>query len=145
MWSDSVLAAERAHLLRVLIWGAASVLAGTGVLALRAASRAPSPLLLHFGIQTAAWGAVCVAIAGFGWRGLADRDLSGVTRLLNILWLNVGLDAGYVGVGATLAIAGWTMGRRLGAVGAGVAIVVQGLALLALDARFVALLRRAVE
>ena len=145
MWSDMVLAVERGHLLRLLVWGAASVLAGTAVLALLAARRTRSPLLQHFGIQTAAWGAVGLGIAGWAWRGLAERDLAGVTRLINEVWLNVGLDAGYVGVGATLAITGWATARRLGAVGAGLAIVLQGLALLALDARFLAVLSRAVE
>ena len=36
-------------------------------------------------------------------------------------------------VGATLAIAGWKLARRLGLVGAGIGIVVQGLALTLLD------------
>jgi len=49
------------------------------------------------------------------------------------LWLNIGLDAGYVLVGLTLAIVGWKVGRRLGLVGAGIAVVVQGLALALLD------------
>jgi hypothetical protein len=46
-----------------------------------------------------------------------------------------------VAVGATLAIAGWRLGRRPGAVGAGVAIIVQGIALLVFDAGFATLLR----
>jgi hypothetical protein len=56
----------------------------------------------------------------------------------------MGLEAGFVAVGATLAIGGWAMGRRLGVVGAGLAIVVHGLALIALDARFVMFLERAI-
>jgi hypothetical protein len=64
---------------------------------------------------------------------LATRDLAGATRLDRLLWLNVGLDAGYVLVGLTVLATGWRLGRRLGMVGAGLAIVVQGIALGLLD------------
>jgi hypothetical protein len=49
--------------------------------------------------------------------------------------MNVGLDVGYILVGATLAIVGWRLGggRRLGVVGAGTGVVVQGTALILLD------------
>ena len=33
MWADTLLAAEGAHLLRLLLWGAASLFVGTGLLA----------------------------------------------------------------------------------------------------------------
>ena len=36
-------------------------------------------------------------------------------------------------VGATLALCGWKFGRRLGLVGAGLGVIVQGLALAVLD------------
>ena len=51
-------------------------------------------------------------------------------------------DAGYAMVGVTLAILGWRLGRRLGLVGAGLGVVMQGLALLVLDARLIAVLDR---
>jgi hypothetical protein len=54
-------------------------------------------------------------------------------RLDRFVWLNIGLDAGYVAVGATLALLGWRFGRRLGLVGAGIGVIVQGLALTVLD------------
>lgn len=137
MWADALLAAERAHLLRLLAWAALSVLAGTALLALagaRAARReGASGLLRHFAIQTAAWGVVEGALAAFAWRGLALRDYAAASRLDRLLWLNLGLDAGYIGIGATLAVAGWTLGRRAAPVGAGIGILVQGCALLALD------------
>ena len=63
----------------------------------------------------------------------APRDLASATRLDRILWLNIGLDAGYVLVGITLIVVGWRMGRRLGLVGAGMGVVVQGGALALLD------------
>jgi len=136
MWSDTLLLAERAHLSRILLWGGASVVAGSLVLALLAIRRVSSPLLLHFAIQTAAWGAIDLFIALLARRGLAERDVSGATRLDRFIWFNNGLDVGYVAVGLTLALVGWNLGRRLGLVGAGMGIIVQGLALLVLDLRF---------
>jgi hypothetical protein len=140
VWSDSLLAAERAHLLRLIAWGAASVLLGTLVVMLIALRRAESPLLRWFGGMTAAWGAAELALAAVAWRGLALRDVAGFTRLDRLLWLNVGLDVGFVAVGVTLAVLGWRLGRRLGLVGSGAAVVTQGLALLLLDARLLATL-----
>jgi hypothetical protein len=136
MWSDTLMLAERAHLSRVFLWGASSVVAGTLLLALLTVRRIRSPLLLHFAIQTAAWGAIDLIITVFARRGLAMRDVSGATRLDRFIWFNNGLDVGYIAVGFTLAILGWSLGRRLGLVGAGVGIVVQGLGLLILDLRF---------
>ena len=143
MWADALLAAERAHAHRLLVWGLACVVVGLAVLAV-ARRRERSPLLFHFALQTAAWGAVDLAIALAAARGLALRDVSGATRLDRLLWLNVGLDAGYAAVGATLALAAWTLGRRLGGIGAGVAIVIQGLALLLLDARLILVIERSL-
>jgi hypothetical protein len=136
VFADTLLQLERTHLLRILAWGATSVLLGTLLLATLAATRRRSPLLANFGIQTAAWGAVDLALAGWAWRALALRDLAGATRLDRIVWLNIGLDAGYVFVGAALAIVGWRLARSHALVGAGVAIVVQGLALALLDLQF---------
>jgi hypothetical protein len=142
MWSDTLLIAERAHLLRILAWGAASVVASSAIAALIAVRRVRSPLLTHFAIQTAAWGAIDLLLAGLAWRGLAMRDSAGAERLDRLLWLNTGLDVGYIAVGVTLAVAGWTLGRRMGAVGAGIGVVLQGIALLALDAKFISILTR---
>jgi hypothetical protein len=135
VWSDTLLALERAHLLRVALWGGGSVLAGSLLLALLAlrGRLAASALVKHFAVQTAAWGAIDLALVAFAWRGLALRDHAGAMHLDRLLWLNLGLDAGYVGVGATLALSAWTLGRRLGGVGAGLGIVTQGTALFLLD------------
>jgi hypothetical protein len=142
MWSDTLLLAERAHLVRLLAWGAASVLLGSALLAYLAARRASSPLLANFAIQTAAWGTIELALAALAWRDLAPRDVTAATRLDHLLWLTAGLDIGYVAVGATLVVTGWALGRRLGLVGAGLGVIVQGAALLLLDARFITILRR---
>ena len=133
MWADTLLAAERAHVIRLLVWGGGSMVAGTALLAWLRAGRRRSALLEHFGLQTAAWGAVELSL-GLILRGsLAARDLSGATRLDRLLWLNVGLDGGYLLVGATLVVTGWSLGRRMGMVGAGIAVVLQGIALALLD------------
>lgn len=133
MWADALLAAERAHLVRLLAWGASSVLLGTATFALLAVRRRTSPLLTHFAIQTAAWGAIDVAICAAAWHSLALRDLASAVRLDRFVWLNIGLDAGYVAVGGVLAITGWKLARTLGLVGAGIGVAMQGTALFLLD------------
>lgn len=50
-----------------------------------------------------------------------------------MLWLNVGLSIGFVLVGLTLVVIGWRAVRRLGLVGTGIAVVLQGVALTLLD------------
>src|SRR6266487_1018285 len=107
MWADTLLSAERAHVMRLLVWGGGSMLAGTALLAWLYVGRRRSALLEHFGIQTAAWGAAV----------LVPRDLAAATRLDRLLWLNLGLDAGFALVGITLAVAGWRLGRRYGVMG----------------------------
>ena len=99
-----------------------------------------SPLLSQLAIQMAAWGAIELALAAFARRGLTDRDVEGVLHLIAVVRLTLLLDFGYAVLGLTLTIAGWTLGKRAGMVGAGVGIVIQGLALALLDARFVRLL-----
>src|SRR3954471_7767148 len=101
MCADTLLSLERAHLLRLTGWGAASVLAGTALLAWLLMRRRDTDLLRHFAIQLAAWGAVDLALVAFAWRSLALRDLAGATHLDRTLWLNIGLDTGYLMVGAT--------------------------------------------
>lgn len=142
MWADSLLAAERQHLLLLLIWAALSIVAATLLLVILAARRISSPLLRHFAIQVAVWGFVIGVIALAGWRGMHLRDVAGAARLERLLWLNIGLDVGYVATGVMLAVSGRLMGRRFGAVGAGLGIVVHGLALLLLDLQFAVLVSR---
>jgi hypothetical protein len=142
MWGDTFLAIERAHLLRLCAWGVLSVFAGVIVATIAVARQrhdpvARSSLVLQFGIMTALWGVVDLALAALSIHDLHERDVASVIQLGNVVWLNAGFDAGYIGVGATLALCGWLFGRRLGPVGAGLAVVMQGLALLTLDARFI--------
>jgi hypothetical protein len=106
------------------------------------ARRVGSPLVTHFALQTAAWGAVILTIAWLAWRSLAPRDVAGAVRLDRLVWFNAGLDLGYAGVGATLAITGWALGRRQALVGAGIGIVLQGLALTILELHLTSVLAR---
>jgi hypothetical protein len=133
MWADTLLVVERAHLVRLIVWGGASVLVGSTLLGLMRLRGHRSALLEHFGLQTMAWGAIELVLALTGFHRLELRDLAGATRLDRFLWLNIGLDVGYVMVGMTLSVLGWRMARRLGPVGAGMAVVVQGSALALLD------------
>jgi hypothetical protein len=133
MWADTLLAAERAHLLRLLVWGGASVLVGTALLAWLRVGARRSDLLEQFAVQIAAWGVLDLARGAFARGTLVPRDVAAATRLDRLLWLNIGLDVGYVLVGLTLAAMGWRLGRRLGLVGAGTGVTVQGTALLLLD------------
>jgi len=137
MWADTLLELERGHLQRLLMWGAISIVTGTAMFAWLTWRRTAAPMLRHFAIQTAAWGAINTVIALRSMRTLTMRDFAGTQELLNILWLNTGLDVGYAAVGATLVIAGWRWGPRLGAIGAGVGVIVQGLALAVLDLRLI--------
>ena len=99
-------------------WAAASVAVG--------AVLAASPRTRGFGRQTAAWGAVDGAIALVGSRRRAAQGPTDPARLRRVLLLNSGLDVGY------LAAGGWLVrdGRWRGD---GLAVLVQGAFLLALD------------
>jgi len=133
MWADTLLSAERALILRLMVWGAASVLVGTALFAWLRTRGRPSSLLEQFAMQTAAWGTAEVAYGAVTRIGLGPRDISGATRLDRLLWLTIGLDIGFVLVGLTLSVTAWRLGPRLSLVGAGTAVVVQGTALLLLD------------
>lgn len=137
-WADDLLLVEQFHLLKLLVWAALSIMTGSALLAMLRIRRADSPLLAHFAIQSVAWGAVDLAIALWAERGLALRDLEAAVALDRFVWLNIGLDLGYVAVGATLALLGWRASRRLGLVGAGLGVIVQGLALTVLDLQLAA-------
>ena len=133
MWADTLFTLERAHLVRLALWGGASLLVGSSLLTLLRVRGHRSSLLEHFGIQTTLWGAIDLVLVLVALQRLELRDLAGATRLDRFLWLNVGLDAGYVMVGLTLLIFGWRAPQRPGLIGAGLAVIVQGSALAILD------------
>ena len=136
MWGDSLQLAEQQHLIRLFVWSEASIVVGGIMLAMLLWKRIASPLLRHFAIQTAAWGGIILLIAIFSWQRMVVRDHASAVALDRLVWMNIGLDIGYVAVGATLALTGWFGARRLGPVGAGVAIVIQGAVLAGLDYAF---------
>jgi hypothetical protein len=127
----------------LLLWGAMSMLVALGIWLTLRWRATPSRLLQHFAIQTGAWGAIDATLAVLGRPRLMLRDFDGVTRLDRFLWLNCGLDVGYIAVGVALLWCGWRLARSHGLVGAGLGVVIQGLALLLLDARLAALIAQA--
>ena len=123
-----------ASLTRMLaLLGTSSVAVG-GLLAVSS----PSPAVRAFGQQTAMWGAINTAIAGFGaWRSRTNpAEAAGLRRTLLV---NAGLDVAYMAAGAHMAHHRSTFGGRISrdaARGHGLAVVVQGLGLMALDLTF---------
>jgi hypothetical protein len=142
VWADTLLRAEQQHLLRLIFWGGLSIISATALAAMLVVRRIRSPFLGHFAGQTAVWGVGITILAAIEWHFAQLRDVSGAARLERLLWMNIGLEVGYVAVGITLVCAAWYFARRLGGVGAGIGIVVQGLALLLIDLQFAATISR---
>ena len=133
MWADTLLAAERAHLLRLILWGGASLLAGTALVAFIRAKNLRSPILDQFAIQIGGWGVIELVLGLARLPSLVLRDLASATRLDRLLWLSIGLDGGFLIVGLTLVVLGSRLGRRGGLIGAGIGVIVQASALTVLD------------
>jgi hypothetical protein len=144
MWSDTLLAAERSHLIGLATWGAVSATVGLALVAAIAIRRLRAPIVLWFAIQTLAWGSLELILTTARWYGVAMRDVSGATRLDRFTWLATGLDVGLIAVGITIAAMAWSPHRRLAAFGSGIGTVVQGLGLLVLDLSFASTLARLV-
>lgn len=133
MWADTLASVERWHLLRLLLWAAASILVGTGILAWLRTGARRSTLLWHFGLQCAAWGVIDALLAANGLAHLHMRDLAEATRLDRLLWFAIGLDTGLITLGVCLVVMGARSFRRPALTGAGMGILVQGGGLLVLD------------
>jgi hypothetical protein len=144
MWSDTLLAAERSHLIRIVIWAVTSAVLGTAFVTIIAARRVSAPIVLWFAIQTLAWGSVELIIAAVRWSALSMRDVSGATRLDRLTWFAIGVDVGIVAAGVTATLMAWRFTRNLRAFGGGLGVVVQGLGLLMLDLTFASILARLV-
>ncbi len=133
---EGLLILERDHLIRLRMWAVASLVVGLAALVLVPRLQASTrSFWQHFGIQSAAWGVVDLLIVSAAWTGLVARDLVGAIALDRFLWLNIGLDVGYAMVGITLVVFGVRLPRRPGLIGAGLAVILQGLALVVLDAQ----------
>lgn len=126
---------ERALARTTVVWGVVSAAVGLGV-----AATTRDPWWRSFGLQSAGWGGVDVAIAVVGsrlqhrrMRRLSDPDAPSPreaerVRLRRVLLVNAAADVGYVALGAVL-----TRDSRARVAGAGAAILVQGAFLLVHD------------
>jgi hypothetical protein len=112
----------RDHLKRLAIWSGISVLVGIKLIGLFANAE----VVRSAGVMTAGWAVVNLIIVGASWNGKPPASRA---QFREFIWLNQGLNAGYVGVGLALALAG----SSAAVVGSGWAVVPQGLALLVLD------------
>ncbi|MGU3293719.1 DUF6992 family protein [Williamsia sp. M5A3_1d] len=113
---------------RLAVWGGVSTVAG-GALAVAG----PSARARAFGLQNAMWGAIDVAIAAISTRQSTPPNSPKLRRLL---FVNTGLDVGYVAGGAHLLARTPSFGGRITpeqARGHGAAVIVQGAALFVLD------------
>jgi hypothetical protein len=144
MWSDTLLAAERGHLIRIFVWAVASTVVGTGIVSGLTVRRLSAPIVFWFAIQTIVLSSLELIVTTARWLGLSMRDVSAAARLDRFTWFVVGIDAGIIGVGVAIAAMAWTRQRRLGAFGGGLGVVVQGLGLLVLDLTFTSILARLV-
>lgn len=135
-------AAERQITTLLSIWAAGSVIKG-GAIALMG-KRTGRRQWLTFGRQTAMWGAVDALIAGAGAlsrsrRGeLTQEQVDAEARKLrNLLLINAAADVVYIAGGAHIAYHAGREGTSFRMTrGDGLAIVIQGAFLLALDATY---------
>ena len=144
MWSDTLLAAERSHLIRVVLWAVTCAALGSAVVSILTLRRVAAPIILAFAIQTLAWGSAELIVAAARWQSLSMRDVSAATRLDRLTWFAVGLDVGIVGVSAAALVAARMSNRKLNVIGAGLGIIVQGLGLLVLDLTFAGIIARLI-
>ena len=144
MWSDTLLAAERSHLIRVVLWAVTCAVLGSAVVSTLTLRRVAAPIILAFAIQTLAWGSAELIVAAARWQSLSMRDVSAATRLDRLTWFAVGLDVGIVGVGVAALVAARMSNRKLNGIGAGLGIIVQGLGLLVLDLTFAGIIARLI-
>ena len=144
MWSDTLLTAERNHLIRIAIWAVTSAVVGTGIVSALTIRRLVAPIVFSFAIQTIVISTLELIVTAVRWFALSMRDLSAATRLDRFTWLAIGLDAAIIGVGAAVMAMAWTRERRLGVFGGGLGVMVQGLGLLVLDLTFASILARLI-
>lgn len=142
MLAETLLHAELVHLLRVMLWGAASVIAGTAVFVLLLLRRADSSLLRSFGGTCLALGGLELLGAGISYHGVPLRDYYAAVRLDRTVWFELGFASAAALAGAALAIQGWRVGRRFWVVGASVAVALHALAILVLDLQLASIISR---
>jgi hypothetical protein len=136
---------EREITTLLTVWAAGSVIKGTAIALI--GKRTGRKQWLRFGRQTAMWGAVDAVIAGAGAlsrsrRGELTQEQVNfeATKLRVMLLLNAAADVVYIAGGAHIAFhakpgSPETTSFRMGR-GDGVAMIIQGAFLLALDATY---------
>lgn len=141
MWADALLRAEHLHLLRILAWGALTVVVGTALVVVATLSRARAGALDALGAPLAALGVLEIAGAGIVYRSAGLIDAAGAARLQNLVWFQLGLYAACALAGVLIAaLARYARLRR--ALGSGVALAIHGAALVALTTIFIPLVSR---
>ncbi len=141
MFADTVMQLERVYLERLMLWGAASIVAGTAVLAALALWRVRSAMLSYFAWQTILWGLGSLVVGVVRWHAIPLRDLAAATHLDRFLWFDAGFAAGIVVLGIVLSATALKLGPRQGLLGAALAVIVQGTALFAIHARLMVALQ----
>jgi hypothetical protein len=141
VFADTLMQLERLFLERLLLWGALSVAVGVLVLVGIGARRVHTPLLRHFAAQTALWGCGVLAFGAVRLHTVVIRDLASAARLDSALRLDAALALAVAGVGLVLAIAAIRFGPRPAAIGAGVAVAVQGVVLFLIHAQIIRAIR----
>jgi hypothetical protein len=142
MFADTLLSAERVHLLRVMIWGAASVVAGTAVLVALISRRQSSPLLRAFGAVCVLLGGLELLCAGWRYHRVALRDYAAAVHLDRMIWFELGVCIAGACAGVVVAILAWRLARRFAPVGAGLAVSTHALAVAVLASQLARVLSR---
>lgn len=117
------------HLIRLGIWAIISIIFGLIVIW----QKWDKPFWQNFGLQCAVWGLIDGIIVLFGLHNQSRPDILAAVKLREFLWLNEGLDMGYLALGITLVLIAKNIGDSPRLLGAGSAVAIQGFALLLLD------------
>src|ERR1700712_5361036 len=103
MWADTLQAFEKQHLLQLIAWAGGSTFVGCLLLLVLSLRKIRAPLLYHFGIQSTLWGIAELAWGAVAFRDVPLRDYEGASILARELWVAIGLEAGAILIGVTLA------------------------------------------
>jgi hypothetical protein len=138
-WADSLLALERLFFLKLAVWGALSVIVGTGLLALARRDGQRSSLLSSLALTLITAGSIELIAALLCRHGARLRDLGAATSLDRALWMVAGIALGWTS--AAVLIGARSRSRMPAAsaiMGMATAIAVHGaaIAILALQLAF---------
>lgn len=134
-YSEARMNGEADHLMRIGTWGGANLVGG-----LLAATMADSETLQAFGLQSAAWGAINLGIAGVllsrgdpRIESTYEAERAAERRNQRFLRLNLVLNSGYLLVGGATTLSAPDGEAGAPQRGHGAAILTQGAVLLLLD------------